>query len=219
MPQRSQITIQVNSARLTRKRIISCVLFNLLGTPGMGSVIARRWFAGIGQIILSLAGFVLVLIWFYRLVIVQFYGQINGPVTPQPVGWIGLLGAILFALAWFWSLGTSISLLREASRVRVQSLKSFAAGQMKLDEVKIGPALAAVPQWKRNGDLIVRTFQFKDFPAAIKFVEAVAVIAEEAQHHPDIDIRWNKVTLALTTHDAGGLTEKDFALAQQFDQL
>jgi len=51
----------------------------------------------------------------------------------------------------------------------------------------------------------------------MRFVNAVAVLAEKAGHHPDIDIRWNKVTLALTTHDQGGLTEKDFALAKKFD--
>jgi len=210
----------VNPTRLTRKRIISCVLFNLLGTPGLGSVIARRWFAGIGQIILSLTGFVLVVIWFYRLVIVQFYGQINGPVTLQPVGWIGLLGAILFALAWFWSLGTSLSLMREASTGKQQSLENFGAPPVqKLVEAKILPALALIPNWHLNDGKISRTFQFKDFPAAIKFVETVAVLAEQAWHHPDIDIRWNRVTLTLTTHDAGGLTERDFALARQFDQL
>jgi 4a-hydroxytetrahydrobiopterin dehydratase len=53
----------------------------------------------------------------------------------------------------------------------------------------------------------------------MKFVSAVAQLAEEEWHHPDIDIRWNKVTLALTTHDAGGLTKKDFALAKKFDEL
>ena len=73
--------------------------------------------------------------------------------------------------------------------------------------------------WKKKGATIVRTYQFKDFPAAIKFVNAVARLAEKAWHHPDIDIRWNKVTLALTTHDAGGLTQKDFDLARQLDQL
>jgi 4a-hydroxytetrahydrobiopterin dehydratase len=67
--------------------------------------------------------------------------------------------------------------------------------------------------------VIARTFEFKDFPAAMNFVNAVATLAEQAQHHPDIDVRWNKVTLALTTHDAGGLTEKDFALARQCDAL
>ncbi len=89
----------------------------------------------------------------------------------------------------------------------------------KLNATQIKSALAAVPGWKRNGAVIARTFQFKDFPAAIRFVGAVAVLAEEAWHHPDIDIRWNKVTLALTTHDEGGLTKKDFVLARKFNGL
>jgi 4a-hydroxytetrahydrobiopterin dehydratase len=90
-------------------------------------------------------------------------------------------------------------------------MKKFTAAQIK-------SALASVPDWKKKSTVISRTFQFKDFPAAIKFVDAVARIAEQAWHHPDIDIRWNKVTLALTTHDAGGLTKKDFALAKKFDR-
>jgi len=89
----------------------------------------------------------------------------------------------------------------------------------KLNASQIKAALASVPDWKRKGATISRVFQFKDFPAAIKFVTRVAVLAEKAWHHPDIDIRWNKVTLVLTTHDQGGLTEKDFALAQKFDRL
>ena len=89
--------------------------------------------------------------------------------------------------------------------------------KLKLPAIK--SALAKVPQWKRRGTIITRTFVFKDFPAAIKFVNKVAVLAEKAWHHPDIDIRWNKVTLALTTHDEGGLTEQDFALARKFDRL
>ena len=89
----------------------------------------------------------------------------------------------------------------------------------KLSAPEIKATLAIVPDWKKKGRTIVRTYQFKDFPAAIKFVNAVAELAEQAWHHPDIDIRWNKVTLALTTHDAGGLTEKDFALARKFDAL
>jgi 4a-hydroxytetrahydrobiopterin dehydratase len=89
----------------------------------------------------------------------------------------------------------------------------------KLTAAQIKSRLASVPNWQKGGDMIARTFQFKDFPAAVKFVDAVAIVAEQAWHHPDIDIRWNKVTLALTTHDAGGLTQKDFDLARQFDQL
>jgi 4a-hydroxytetrahydrobiopterin dehydratase len=89
----------------------------------------------------------------------------------------------------------------------------------KLTAVEIKTALATVPEWKPQGDTISRTYSFKDFPAAIKFVNAVAGLAEQAWHHPDIDIRWNRVALTLTTHDAGGLTEKDFDLARKFDAL
>ena len=89
----------------------------------------------------------------------------------------------------------------------------------KLIAADIKTALVTVPGWKRADDKIARTYQFKDFPAAIKFVNATAELAERAWHHPDIDIRWNKVTLTLTTHDAGGLTEKDFDLARKFDAL
>ena len=84
---------------------------------------------------------------------------------------------------------------------------------------QIKTALPSVPNWKKTGKAITRTFQFKDFPAAVKFVNAVAKLAEKAWHHPDIDIRWNKVTLILSTHDQGGLTEQDFDLARKFDRL
>ena len=88
----------------------------------------------------------------------------------------------------------------------------------KLTATQIKNALPRIPDWRKRGAMISRTFVFKDFPAAIRFVNAVAKLAENAWHHPDIDIRWNKVTLVLTTHDAGGLTRKDFALAQKFNQ-
>ena len=87
----------------------------------------------------------------------------------------------------------------------------------KLTAPQIKSALKDISGWKRKGDSIVRTFKFKDFVVAMKFVNAVAKLAEKAAHHPDIDIRWNKVSLLLTTHDAGGLTEKDFALAMKCD--
>ena len=89
----------------------------------------------------------------------------------------------------------------------------------KLNASQIKTALVKVPDWKKRGATIARTFQFKDFVDAIKFVNAFAKLAEKAWHHPDIDIRWNKVTLTLTTHSEGGLTEKDFELAKQFDRL
>ncbi len=87
----------------------------------------------------------------------------------------------------------------------------------KLTPAQIKTALASVPNWKRKGAVITRTYQFNDFVAAMRFVNAIAKLAEKAWHHPDIDIRWNKVTLALTTHDQGGLTQKDFALAKKID--
>jgi len=89
----------------------------------------------------------------------------------------------------------------------------------KLTPAQIKIAQTAVPEWRRTGAVIRRTFVFKDFVLAMKFVATVARLAERAWHHPDIDIRWNKVTLALTTHDAGGLTEKDFTLAAKFDAV
>ena len=88
----------------------------------------------------------------------------------------------------------------------------------KLTPTQIKKALPSVPAWKKQGKLIRRIFKFKDFAAAMKFVNAVARLAEKADHHPDIDIRWNKVTLALTTHSEGGLTGNDFKVARQIDQ-
>ncbi len=89
----------------------------------------------------------------------------------------------------------------------------------KLTPAQIKTALPKVPAWKKQRATITRTFQFQDFIAAMKFVNRVARAAEAAAHHPDVDIRWNKVTLTLATHSEGGLTRKDFALAQQIDEL
>lgn len=73
--------------------------------------------------------------------------------------------------------------------------------------------------WVVDGEVLRRTFVLRDFVEAIGLVAKVALIAEKANHHPDIDIRWNRVTLALTTHDAGGLTDRDVALAEGIDGL
>jgi len=89
----------------------------------------------------------------------------------------------------------------------------------KLKASAIKAALDKVPGWKRRSVTISRTFQFKDLVAAVRFVNSVAKLSEKAWHHPDIDIRWNKVTLTLSTHSEGGLTAKDFKLAKQFDHL
>jgi len=79
--------------------------------------------------------------------------------------------------------------------------------------------LDALPLWQIEDGELTRTFKFKDFLAALAFVNQVGERAEEAGHHPDIDIRYNRVRLSLVTHDAGGLTAKDFNLAAAADKL
>ena len=88
-----------------------------------------------------------------------------------------------------------------------------------LSDDQVLTLLAAVPGWQRNGNTIMRTYKLESFPAALVFVSAVGHMAEAANHHPDILIQWRSVTLTLSTHDAGGITEKDFELARQIDGL
>ena len=83
-----------------------------------------------------------------------------------------------------------------------------------LTETQIRERLARLPGWERRGSEIRRTWTFADFESSMRFVNKVAALAQSADHHPDIDIRYSKVTLALSTHDAGGLTAKDFDLAE-----
>jgi 4a-hydroxytetrahydrobiopterin dehydratase len=88
-----------------------------------------------------------------------------------------------------------------------------------LTDEQIAERLAKVPGWSRQGDSIVNVQTLADFRAAVLYVGAVAYLAEAANHHPDITIQWNKVTLTLSTHSAGGLTVNDFALAEQINGL
>ena len=74
-----------------------------------------------------------------------------------------------------------------------------------------------IPEWELNEDSISRSFEFDEYQSAIEFVNTVAEIAEEAQHHPDISISYTNVTLVLTTHSKGGLTESDFEVAIRID--
>jgi 4a-hydroxytetrahydrobiopterin dehydratase len=80
-------------------------------------------------------------------------------------------------------------------------------------------SLRSLPQWKLEGEEIVRQFKFADFLAAMVFVNQVAERAETAGHHPDIDIRYNQVKLALVSHDQGGLTAQDINMAQTIDSI
>ena len=84
---------------------------------------------------------------------------------------------------------------------------------------QVGVHLKAVPNWSKRAQMIVRTFQFEGFLNAIDFVNRIAKKAQKSNHHPDIDIHFNKVTLKFTTHDEGGPTEKDFSLARQCDEI
>jgi 4a-hydroxytetrahydrobiopterin dehydratase len=87
----------------------------------------------------------------------------------------------------------------------------------RLSESDIAGRLPRVPGWKRDGDWLRREYKFETFPAAIAFVNRVAEAAEALDHHPDITIEYTKVTLRVTTHDAGGLTARDFDLAARID--
>ncbi len=85
---------------------------------------------------------------------------------------------------------------------------------------EIDAALAGMPGWERAGEAIVRQFSFEGgFMGSVGFVNRLADAAEAADHHPDLVISWNRVTVTLATHSQGGITEKDIALARQADQL
>ena len=88
-----------------------------------------------------------------------------------------------------------------------------------LTDAEIAARLAEVPKWTRIGSAIARSWEFEDFPQALAFINQVGALAEAMNHHPDIVNSWNKVTLTLTTHDRGGLTELDFELAKKIDAL
>jgi 4a-hydroxytetrahydrobiopterin dehydratase len=84
-----------------------------------------------------------------------------------------------------------------------------------LPDDAIEERLSRLSGWERTGSAIRRTWTFADFKGSMAFVNRVAALAEEMDHHPDIDIRYSRVTLVLSTHDAGGLTARDFALAEK----
>ena len=88
-----------------------------------------------------------------------------------------------------------------------------------LSDIAIQRELGNLPGWSRRGEVLTKTFQFRTFPAGIKFVSSVAAEAEAANHHPDIDIRYTNVTLALSTHSAGGITQKDLDIAGKIERL
>ncbi|NUU25163.1 MAG: 4a-hydroxytetrahydrobiopterin dehydratase [Streptomycetaceae bacterium] len=88
-----------------------------------------------------------------------------------------------------------------------------------LDDRTLAKALADLDGWEGDTDLLRRTVKAPDFPTAILIVDAIAVAAEDMNHHPDIDIRWRTLHLALTTHDKGGVTDLDLTLAARIDEI
>ena len=89
----------------------------------------------------------------------------------------------------------------------------------RLSDIAIQRALGTLPGWARRGDVLTKTYALPSFPAAITLVQRVADAAERADHHPDIDIRHTKVTFTLSTHSAGGVTQKDIDLAGEIERL
>ena len=89
----------------------------------------------------------------------------------------------------------------------------------QLSDIEIQRSLGGLPGWARKGDSLTKSFHFATFPAGIEFIRRVATVAEKMNHHPDIDIRYTKVNFALSSHDAGGITERDLALARAIEEL
>lgn len=88
----------------------------------------------------------------------------------------------------------------------------------KLSDLEIQRALGRLPGWSRRGDVLVKTFAFGSFADGIGFVTRVAKRADAMSHHPDIDIRYTKITCTLSTHDVGGITDSDLKLAEEIDR-
>jgi 4a-hydroxytetrahydrobiopterin dehydratase len=88
-----------------------------------------------------------------------------------------------------------------------------------LTDTEIQEALTSLSGWQRNGIAIQRVFRFPDFKVAMQFVNKVAEKAEQANHHPDIDIRYNTITMALVSHDSGGVTQRDVRMAEAINKI
>ena len=89
----------------------------------------------------------------------------------------------------------------------------------RLSDIAIQRELGSLPGWSRRGDVITKTYQFRNFLTGIEFVTAIARAAEAADHHPDIDIRYTKIICSLSTHSAGGITQNDLDMAKQIEKV
>ncbi len=91
--------------------------------------------------------------------------------------------------------------------------------RQKLSDLEIQRALGGLPGWSRRGDTLTKTFAFERFTDGIAFINRVAKVADEMNHHPDIDVRYTKITIVLSTHDAGGITQSDLELAERIEKV
>ena len=91
--------------------------------------------------------------------------------------------------------------------------------RQKLSDLEIQRALGGLPAWSRLGDVLTKTFTFERFADGIAFINRVAKMADEMNHHPDIDVRYTKITITLSTHDAGGITQSDLQLAERIEKV
>ena len=89
----------------------------------------------------------------------------------------------------------------------------------RLNDDEITSRLGELERWERRGDAIVKSYKCNDFVGSVKLVDALTPVAEEMNHHPDLEISWNKVIVSLSTHSQGGITDSDFELAQRIEDL
>jgi 4a-hydroxytetrahydrobiopterin dehydratase len=90
---------------------------------------------------------------------------------------------------------------------------------MRMSDDEVTRELHRLGGWEREGDALTREFEFANFVGSVDFVNRLTPVAEEMNHHPDLSIAWNKVTVSLSTHSEGGITENDFKLATKLDSL
>jgi 4a-hydroxytetrahydrobiopterin dehydratase len=91
--------------------------------------------------------------------------------------------------------------------------------RQKLSDLEVQRALGGLPGWARRGDVLTKTFSFDRFADGIRFIDRLARAADDMNHHPDIDVRYTKITIMLSTHDAGGITQADLRLAEKIEMV
>jgi 4a-hydroxytetrahydrobiopterin dehydratase len=155
-------------------------------------------------------------VWYYRFAYVPVRW-----ILLEYLAWIASLGLLVWTI--FWNIEVS-KLKKDATAAQdsiTAKLEPPAKGALMpvLTDAEIQQALDSLKGWQRNGKAIQRVFRFPDFKMAMQFVNKVAEAAEQANHHPDIDIRYNTVTMALVSHDSGGVTQRDVRMAGVIDRI